>query len=300
MVRIYPIDVKQLKEKQTCGADFESSWAVLGGGDIGPGSKVTGGVSKVASRSLGQIPHCVKLRRERVRGEAEKSKSDSTGAFASAREQESDSGEEEKSGDESNDDGVFDNSGLPQLTVEELSALSRRVRFPMSCRYVLPSSWARASNPPRGHFTMFTAYFGAGFTIPPDLLLVEELELLLSVESFQSLFLLKKVPKEPFFYFFPRPGCKFLSGVLSSWGPWNGRFFFARNEGWDFPFAWSSSASLIKYRKCHRDLCDSFEASGLFEKEFDVSILFPAGILLIISSCLRLPYWYLLTYCLSC
>ncbi|PIN03566.1 hypothetical protein CDL12_23908 [Handroanthus impetiginosus] len=156
--------------------------------------------------------------------------------------------EEETADDIGEDNEVMDDISPTQLAVEELSVLSRRVRFPMDCRCVLPSSRAQASNPaPEGHFTVFTFYFRVGLTIPPDPLLVElvrtygiclsqlipnsfmyftgfhypfeEPRLPLSMEGFQSLFLMKKVPKELFFYFFPHLGCKFLGRVSSSWEP---------------------------------------------------------------------------------
>ncbi|PIN25239.1 hypothetical protein CDL12_02015 [Handroanthus impetiginosus] len=123
------------------------------------------------------------------------------------------------------------------LTVEELSVLSFRVHFPVSCRYVLPSPRARASNPPRGHFTVFTAYFGAGFTIPPDPLLVD-------VVRAYGLCLNQLTPNS-FMYF---------SG------------FRHRFEELELPLSVESFQRLFLLKK-----------SGLFEKEFDVSILFPAG-----------------------
>ncbi|PIN07405.1 hypothetical protein CDL12_20027 [Handroanthus impetiginosus] len=143
------------------------------------------------------------------------------------------------------DSGVSDTIGPMQLVFKELNTLIRKVIFPVGYKFVFPSPRARASNPPMGYFTIFTAYFSSGHSILLDPLLVDlehsyglclsqlmpnlfiyfanfQLGLPLN-EIFQSLFLGRKVLNEPFFYFFPRLELSFLGGIIAE-GFWKERF----------------------------------------------------------------------------
>ncbi|KAL0449024.1 UNVERIFIED_CONTAM: hypothetical protein Slati_1458800 [Sesamum latifolium] len=59
------------------------------------------------------------------------------------------------------------------LSHEELVLIQRRIGLPSAHKFVLPSRGQRIREPPKGYFTVYAAYFGSGFSIPPHPLLVE-------------------------------------------------------------------------------------------------------------------------------
>ncbi|KAI3446711.1 hypothetical protein Pfo_003376 [Paulownia fortunei] len=140
------------------------------------------------------------------------------------------------------------------LTADDLWLLREGLSLPSRYTFLLPRSGDRVTRPPGGFFTVYLAYFTSGFTIPPHPLLIEimksvglsvsqltpndmlyfegflhrlgELELSVSLDAFHTLFTLRRVPHESFFYFYPRAGCRFLDSGPSNRGPWRERGFF--------------------------------------------------------------------------
>ncbi|KAL0453876.1 UNVERIFIED_CONTAM: hypothetical protein Slati_1365700 [Sesamum latifolium] len=129
----------------------------------------------------------------------------------------------------------------------------------------------RIRMPPPGYFTVYSAFFYLDFTLPPHLLLVDiikefglcvsllrtpsyifegflyrfrELGLPLSVESFFTLFSVRKIANDSFFFFFPQNGCK-LDGNASSKGPWKEIFFYAKDLDWGFATSWGEVSPVL-------------------------------------------------------
>ncbi|KAI3453430.1 hypothetical protein Pfo_010093 [Paulownia fortunei] len=149
------------------------------------------------------------------------------------------------------------------LSLDDLRLVCRKLSLSNSHRFILPLKGHRIMSPPQGYFTAYIAYFTYGLTILPKPLLVEvlrsvglclsqltlnalmyfkgfchllgELGLPISLDSFHTLFGVRKVAHESYFYFYPRSGCNFLEGCISSRGSWNERFFYIRDDNWGFP-----------------------------------------------------------------
>ncbi|KAI3458528.1 hypothetical protein Pfo_015191, partial [Paulownia fortunei] len=96
-----------------------------------------------------------------------------------------------------------------------------------------------------------------------------ELELSVSLDAFHTLFTLRCVPHESFFYFYPRAGCRFLDSGPSNHGPWRERFFYVQDKGWGVPTEWSSSAYKIHLSDSHTTFQLQCCASSLFDSLFN-------------------------------
>ncbi|KAL0449629.1 UNVERIFIED_CONTAM: hypothetical protein Slati_1519300 [Sesamum latifolium] len=57
------------------------------------------------------------------------------------------------------------------LTREQLAVIPKTFRVPSEHKLILPTLDQRIRNPPDGCFTVYDAYFDAGFSIPPHLYL---------------------------------------------------------------------------------------------------------------------------------
>ncbi|XP_020549117.1 uncharacterized protein LOC105160179 [Sesamum indicum] len=170
------------------------------------------------------------------------------------------------------------------LTREQLAGLRVTYRVPSAHKFILPSRGRRIRDPPAGCFTVYTAYFDNGFSIPPHPLLVKvirsygvcisqltpnsfmcfegwrrrllELGLPITLESFHAVWTVRRVAEVSdssddgrYFYFTPQKACRFLAGFVSSKGPWKEKFFYVRDDGWGLASEWSSSPIKITYRK---------------------------------------------------
>ncbi|KAL0419120.1 UNVERIFIED_CONTAM: hypothetical protein Sradi_1325500 [Sesamum radiatum] len=188
------------------------------------------------------------------------------------------------------------------LSLEEFDFLKKKVDPSSAFDFRLPRVGDRIRMPPPGYFTVYSAFFSSGFTLPPHPLLMDiikksglcvsqftpnsftyfegflyrfrELGLPLTIESFFTLFSVRKVANDSFFFFFPRSGCRFLDGSASSKGPWKEKFFYVRDSDWDFATNWGEVSPVL--RSSH-DFHLSFIGTGLFDQLLDVKSLLASG-----------------------
>ncbi|KAK4392685.1 hypothetical protein Sango_2046300 [Sesamum angolense] len=135
----------------------------------------------------------------------------------------------------------------------------------------------RIRMPPLGYFTVYSAFFSSGFTLPPHPLLMDiikefglcvsqftpntftyfegflyrfrELGLPLTIESFFTFFSVRKAVNDSFFFFFPQSGCRFLDGSASSKGSWKEKFFFVRDSDWDLTTSWGEVSPVLSEKR---------------------------------------------------
>ncbi|KAL0319785.1 UNVERIFIED_CONTAM: hypothetical protein Sradi_5240000 [Sesamum radiatum] len=173
------------------------------------------------------------------------------------------------------------------LGLEEFKLLSKKIDPSSAFEFHLPKVGDRIRTPPSGFFTVYSSFFSSGFTLPPHPLLVDiikesglcvsqftpnsflyfegflyrfrELGLPLSFESFFTLFSVRKIANDSFFFFFPRNGCKFFEGSASSKGPWKEKFFYVKDVNWGFTTSWGEVSPVLS---SSHDLHMSFIGAG--------------------------------------
>ncbi|KAL0313360.1 UNVERIFIED_CONTAM: hypothetical protein Sradi_5735300 [Sesamum radiatum] len=168
--------------------------------------------------------------------------------------------------------------------------------------FLLSRTGDRIKTPPPGYFTVYSSFFSSGFTLPPHPLLLDitresglcvsqftpnsflyfegfllhfrELSLPLSAESFFTLFSVRKIANDSFFFFFPQNRCKFLAGSASSKGPWKEKFLYVKDVDWGLVTDWGEVSPALS---SSHDLHMSFIGAGLFDQLLGVKSLLASG-----------------------
>ncbi|KAL2237495.1 UNVERIFIED_CONTAM: hypothetical protein Sindi_0941200 [Sesamum indicum] len=169
------------------------------------------------------------------------------------------------------------------LTREQLAGLRVTYRVPSAHKFILPSRGRRIRDPPAGCFTVYTAYFDNGFSIPPHPLLVKVIRSYGVWLATSSIRVGASDNTRKFSCCMDRPlsggskACRFLAGFVSSKGPWKEKFFYVRDDGRGLASEWSSSPIKITHRKEFGKLRQGFMAAGLFSCLVDIAHYSPSG-----------------------